>query len=143
MAGVLYAVFAGLLISVQSVFNARVSEKVGFWITNALVHGSGFVVALLIFWFVRDGSLAKLHSVNKLYLLGGAMGVMIVFTVMKSILSLGSGYGVAVILIAQLLVAILIDSLGLFGAPKLPFTFNKLIGLAIMIAGVVVYKLKG
>ncbi|MDQ0060142.1 DMT family transporter [Paenibacillus harenae] len=142
MMGIIYSLLGGIFVSIQSVFNTRLSEKAGFWVTNTFVHGTGFALSLIIMLILKDGSIAKLPTVNKLYLVGGALGVMIVFSVMKGITALGPAYSVALLLIAQLIVALLIDSFGLFGIEKVPFTMNKLLGIAIMVAGVVVFKLK-
>jgi transporter family-2 protein len=142
MMGIIYSLLGGIFVSIQSVFNTRLSEKAGLWMTNTFVHGTGFVLSLLIMLMLKDGSFSKLLTVNKLYWLGGSLGVIIVFSVMKGITALGPAYSVALLLIAQLIVALLIDSFGLFGIEKVPFTMNKLFGIAIMIAGVIVFKLK-
>ncbi|MCD9020588.1 DMT family transporter [Cohnella silvisoli] len=142
MAGALYAIVAGLFISIQSIFNVRLSEKAGFWLTNSLVHGSGFIVSLIIFWMVKDGNLHKLQSVNKLYLLGGCMGVVIVFTAMKSVTALNPAYAIAIMLIVQLLGALALESFGWFGVDKVALSANRLIGIGVMIAGVVIFKFK-
>lgn len=142
MMGIIYSLLGGIFVSIQSVFNTRLSEKAGFWMTNTFVHGTGFALSLLIMLMLKDGSFSKLLTVNKLYWLGGSLGVIIVFSVMKGITALGPAYSVALLLIAQLIVALLIDSFGLFGIEKVPFTMNKLFGIAIMIAGVIVFKLK-
>ncbi|MGO4371290.1 DMT family transporter [Paenibacillus sp. 2TAB19] len=142
MMGIIYSLLGGIFVSIQSVFNTRLSEKAGFWMTNTFVHGTGFALSLLIMLMLKDGSFSKLLTVNKLYWLGGSLGVIIVFSVMKGITALGPAYSVALLLIAQLIVALLIDSFGLFGIEKVPFTMNKMFGIAIMIAGVIVFKLK-
>ncbi|AJY73709.1 DMT family transporter [Paenibacillus beijingensis] len=142
MLGVLYSVMAGVFICLQSVFNTRVSEKAGFWLTNTFVHGSGFLLSLIIFWLIRDGSAHKLQTVNKMYLLGGVCGVIIVFSIMKAITSLGPAYSVAIVLISQLVIMLLFESFGLFGTEKIPLSANRLIGIGVMAVGVIVYKLK-
>ncbi|WP_438445035.1 DMT family transporter [Gorillibacterium sp. sgz5001074] len=142
MIGVFYSLLAGLAIAVQGIMNTKVSEKAGFWLTNALVHGSGFLVALAVFGLVRDGQLGSLGSVNKGYWLGGTVGVVIVYSVMKGIGQLGATYSIAILLVAQLSAALAIDSLGLFGARMVPFSWNKLIGIGIMAAGIAVLKWK-
>ncbi|MFC4601209.1 DMT family transporter [Cohnella hongkongensis] len=142
MLGAIYALIAGLFVSVQGIFNVRLSEKIGFWLTNAIVHGSGFVLSLVVFWLVKDGSLHKLGSVNKLYLLGGCMGVVIVFTAMKSVIALNPAYAIAILLIAQLLGTLAVESFGLFGVDKVALSANRLIGICVMIAGVAIFKLK-
>jgi transporter family-2 protein len=129
--------------SLQGVFNTRTSEKIGLWETNVFVQGTGFLLTLIILLVAGDGNLKAIKEVNKLYLLGGALGAIIIFTVMKGISSLGPTYSIATILVAQLLAAGIIDSFGIFGATQLKFALTKYIGIAIMIVGIVVFKWKG
>jgi bacterial/archaeal transporter family-2 protein len=142
MQGIIYSIIAGILISIQGVFNSKASEKIGLWQTNTLVHGLGFVVSVIILMMVKDGSFNKITDVNKLYLIGGALGVIIVYSVMKGITSIGPAYSVSILLISQLIIALLIDTFGLFGVEKVPFSSAKLIGLVMMISGVLVFKMK-
>ena len=50
MFGIGLAIIAGILISLQNVFNARVSEKTGPWATTSLVLGLGLVCSLPVFY---------------------------------------------------------------------------------------------
>lgn len=142
MQGIMFAVMAGVFISLQTVFNTRVSEKVGSWATTTLVLGLGFTTSLPIFLVMDDTSLFALGSINKLYLLGGVLGVGIVFSIMQAIRLLGPAYAISIVLVAQLTLAVLIDTFGWFGFETIPFTLNKMIGLGLMIVGIIVYKLK-
>lgn len=143
MKGITFAILAGLFISLQGVFNTRLSEKLGFWETNTFVHGTGFALTLLLMFIYGNGSFAGVGQVNKLYLLGGALGVMIVFSVMNAISALGATYCIAILLVTQLIVATVIDSFGLFGSPVIKFDITKFIGLVVMVAGILIYKMKG
>ncbi len=128
--------------SVQGVFNTRVGEKIGIWETNVIVQGTAFLLTFIIVLFLGDGSFKNLKHTNKLYLLGGALGVIITFTVMKGISSLGPTYSIATILIAQLTAAALIDAFGLFGSEQISFGATKICGVIIMIIGIVIFKWK-
>ena len=75
-------------------------------------------------------------------LLGGAIGAFITYTVIKGMDMLGPAKAVMLIVVAQLLVAYIIELLGWFGAEKQPFEFRKLIGMGIAIAGIVIFKWK-
>lgn len=143
MFGIIFSVIAGLCMSLQGVFNTRLSEKIGLWETSVIVQGSAFLITLVILLFARDGNFKNINNVNKLYLLGGLLGVIITFTVMKGIGLLGPTYSIATILVAQLITAGLIDSFGLFGAEQIKFHFTKYIGVAAMIAGIILFKWKG
>ena len=54
--------------------------------------------------------------------------------------SLGPAQASLLIVIAQIIVAYLIELFGLFGAEKAPFAWHKLIGAAIAIAGIMVFE---
>ena len=142
MFGFIIAIISGIAMSVQGVFNTKLSDKIGTWETNTIVQGSALVLTLIIFFFFGNGNFKELKSANKLYLLGGALGVVITFTVILSIKSLGTTVGIGTILIAQLLAAALIDAFGLFGSEKVPFSFHEILGIVIMIAGIVLFKWK-
>ena len=140
MFGFLMAILAGSAMSIQGVFNTRLSEKIGLFESNMLVQGGAFVLALLAMWIFGTGNLKEVAGVNKLYLSGGAIGFIITVTVMLAIGKLNTTLAVSTILIAQLLVAALIDAFGWFGAEKAAFGLTKYIGIALMIAGVLVFK---
>jgi transporter family-2 protein len=129
--------------SLQGVFNTRLGEKIGLWETNVFVQGTGLIVTLIILLIAGNGNLKAIKEVNKLYLLGGVLGAIIIFSVMKGITSLGPTYSIATILVAQLLAAGMIDSFGIFGAEQIKFTLSKYIGVGIMIIGIIVFKWKG
>lgn len=140
MFGFLMAILAGAAMSVQGVFNTRLSDKVGLFESNMLVQGSAFVLALIAMFIFGSGNLKEIANINKLYLSGGAIGFVITVTVMVAISKLNPTLAISTILIAQLLVAALIDAFGLFGSEKLAFGITKYIGIALMIAGVLVFK---
>lgn len=143
MKGIMFSIAAGLFISLQGVFNTRMGDKIGFWETNTFVHASGLAFTLIMLFAAGSGSFSMLGEVNKLYMLGGVLGVLILFSVMNAIAALGATYTVAILLITQLIAATVIDSFGLFGSPVIRFNITKFLGIAIMIIGIIVFKLKG
>ena len=75
-------------------------------------------------------------------LLGGAIGAVITYTVIKSMELLGPAKAVMIIVVAQLLVAYLIELFGLFGVEKQQFQISKLLGMALAIGGIILFKWK-
>lgn len=142
MIGIVMSIIAGAAMSIQGVFNTRLSEKIGTLETNVFVQGTAFLLGLISLIFYKKGNFGEITSINKLYLTGGILGIIITITVMLSIKDLKPAYAISIILIAQLLVAAIIDAFGLFDSEKSPFGLEKYIGLALMIAGVIVFKLK-
>ena len=73
-------------------------------------------------------------------LLGGILGALITYTVIRSMSSLGPAQAVMIIVTAQLLAAYLIELTGLFGTEKVAFQWQKLLGIAISIGGILLFK---
>lgn len=136
------ALISGVLMSVQGVFNTRVSEKAGLWFTTGIVHFTAFLVCVVILFFTRDANVAGLKMVNKWYLLGGVLGAGISYTVIVGMANLGPAFAVMLILIAQMISAYLIEVWGLFGTEKTGFLWTKLVGVGIMIVGIIVFQWK-
>lgn len=143
MLGVLFAIISGAAMSIQGVFNTRLSEKIGLYESNTFVQLTAFVVSLVIMLIFGKGNFFSFFSVNKLYLTGGILGVVITVTVMLAIGNLSPAVAISIILISQLAVAAIIDMFGLFGSEQTPFHFSKIIGIVFMILGVIVFKSKG
>lgn len=138
--GIVFSIIAGMAMSVQGVMNTRLGEGIGNMEANAFVQGTAFVLALAVLLFYRQGSFAQLGSVNKLYWLGGALGIVITLNVMLGIKNLGTTLAISIILISQLLVAALIDAFGIMGSEKIAFGWSKYLGLALMTGGMLVFK---
>ncbi|MCD5414587.1 MAG: DMT family transporter, partial [Clostridiales bacterium] len=142
MLGVIFAIIGGFFMSIQSAFNTRVGESVGTIEATLVVHVVGLVAAIGAVMLIGTGSLMKVTELNKLYLIGGAFGVIIVYSVIKSISALGVAQAVMVIVVSQLLFAYIIDLLGLFGMEKVPFSITKIAGLIIIMLGIFVFSRK-
>lgn len=140
--GIIFSIVAGMAMSVQGVMNTRLGEGIGNMEANAFVQGTAFALALIVLIFWRQGSFTELGQVNKLYWLGGVLGIVITLTVMLGIKSLGTTLAISIILISQLLVAALIDAFGLMGSEKLAFGWTKYAGLALMTGGMLLFKYK-
>lgn len=131
-----------MAMSIQGVMNTRLGEQIGLMESNAFVQCSAAILSLVALIFYRTGSFGELGGANRLYMLGGVLGLVITITVMLGMKGLGPTVAVSIILISQLAVAALIDAFGLMGSEKLTFGWNKYVGLGLMIGGVILFKLQ-
>lgn len=126
--------------SVQGVFNTRVMETSNMWAATSWVHISAFAASMSLWFFTGKEALFSVFDVSqKLYLSGGVIGAFITYTVIKGISDLGPTQATMLILLAQLIVAYLIEVFGLFGAEKISFDWIKLIGVALMVSGIIMF----
>ena len=143
MIGFFIALISGALMSVQGVFNTKVTEGSSVWATNVFVQFTALLVCLVAWFFADRTSFKEVLAIEpKYYLLGGAIGAFITLTVIKSMDALGPAKAVMLIVIAQLIVAYLIELFGLFGVEKQPFSWRKVIGGLVAICGFILFKWK-
>ena len=129
--------------SIQGVFNTQVTKTSGIWVASAFVQISAFAVCMGAWLLTDRTSFATLGKVEPKYmLLGGAIGAFITYTVIKSMEMLGPARAVMLIVIAQLIVAYVLELLGMFGVEKQPLEWRKVIGMLIAIVGIVIFKWK-
>lgn len=143
MIGFFIAMLSGACMSIQGVFNSQVTKTSGIWVTNAFVQFTALLVCLLV-WGITDrtsfGTLMKAEP--KFMLLGGTIGAIITYTVIKSMEMLGPAKAVMTIVVAQILVAYIIELMGLFGVEKQPWEMKKAIGILLAIVGIILFKWK-
>ncbi|WP_088351997.1 DMT family transporter [Bacillus cereus] len=140
MIGFSLAILAGILISLQSVFNAKVNENVGQWLTTTCVLGIGLISSILFYIITENSISIKVYTANYLFYVSGLFGIGLIICIMGAIKSLGPAYTVLISLITQLVVALCIDTFGLFGMESIPLQVNKLVGIGLLIVGVGIFK---
>ncbi len=143
MIGFFIALISGALMSVQGVFNTQVTKASSIWAASAFVQFLALLVCLGA-WLVTDrSSLLQVFQVQPKYmLLGGAIGAFITYTVIKSMELLSPAKAVMLIVVAQLIIAYVIELFGWFGVEKQPWEWRKVIGMVIAIAGIIIFKWK-
>lgn len=142
MIGFLFSILAGAAMSIQGVMNTRLQDGIGLWEANAYVQGTAFLLSLIVMWIFGSGNLKAIAAMPKWTLFGGLLGLAITVTVMLSIKDLNPTVAISTILIAQLLVAAVIEGFGWMGQEKAAFGFKQFIGLGLMLGGVVLIKLR-
>ena len=143
MTGFLIALLSGALMSVQGVFNTQVTKTTGMWVSNGWVQFSAFLLCAVAWLIAGRDSVGALWKVEPRYvLLGGVIGAGITWTVIKSMASLGPAKAALLIVISQLIVAYVIELLGLFGVDKEPLEIRKIIGMSIALMGVAIFQWK-
>lgn len=145
MIGILIALLSGALMSIQGIFNTGVTKQTGAWVTNTFVQFTGFALCFAIWFFKERGEtrFADLMKIDGKYmLLGGVIGTFITFTVIVGMTRLGPAKATLLIVVAQILVSYLTELFGLFGTDKVGFHFTKLIGIAVSVAGIIIFQWK-
>lgn len=84
-----------------------------------------------------------LQHMQPWYWFSGMIGVGVVICLVQATRILGATYAISIVLTSQLGFALLWDSMGWLGLAKVPFSFNQLFGVLIIVGGILVFKLGG
>lgn len=141
MIGFLIALLSGALMSIQGVLNTEVTKQSSVWVSASWVQFSALLTCLAI-WaiFDRTGIMAIGKVSPRYMLLGGIFGAFITYTVIQSMSMLGPAKATMLIVIAQLTISWLIELFGLLELDKSDFSWRKLIGLLVAVAGVILFE---
>lgn len=133
----LIAALSGVIMAVQGTINAALSKIIGLLEATFVVHLVGLILVTVLLFGLKmgDGQLASFSQAPWYYYLGGVLGVLIIYAVMRSIPRVGVAPATTAIIVGQVLTASLIDHLGLFGMEKLPFTWYRFLGALLMAGG--------
>lgn len=132
-----FGALAGFLMAVQGAFNTQLSKVLGRVEAGVVVQAVGLLTAGFLLFALRLGTAdwRKLAGAPWYTLLGGVLGVGIVFAVVVAMSRLGIATATTAILVAQILTAAVIDHFGLFGVERIPFGGRDLLGVALFAVG--------
>lgn len=133
----------GASAALQSPINSALGKRIGVLEGGLWSFCTGALFLILLVTIFGKGHLTEVTSVPKWQLLGGILGVIAVTAMIVSAPQLGIGLATVCLLFGQILVAIVIDSLGLFGVEAVPLDYNRIIGVLLMFVGIFfVYRSK-
>lgn len=139
--GFVIALLSGALMSIQGVFNTEVTKQTSVWVAAGWVQLTAFITCVVIWLFTGREPIAGLMQVSPKYVMvGGILGALITYTVIRSMASLGPAQTALLIVISQIIVGYGIELFGMFGVEKSPFAWHKLIGAAVAIGGIIIFE---
>lgn len=141
--GLLLAAFAGAMVALQTIFNNRTDVHMGSWATTTWVLGMGFIASLACSLIFEGKRTFDLGGMEPWFWFSGLIGVGVVICLVLGVKILGPTFSVSVTLTAQLGFALLFDSFGWLGLEKMPFDWKQLAGVAVIMAGIYVFKFGG
>lgn len=59
--------FAGIFITLQGTFNAKLSSHIGIWSTSIITHLIGFIIATTVFLLKKEEKVTDLKSVKNIF----------------------------------------------------------------------------
>lgn len=131
----LMAVVGGL-IAMQPAVNAGLGRATGNIAAALLSFAIGALLLAVIAALAGQApGLREALDVPWYYLLGGVLGAAYVFTALVTVSSIGAGGVAAATITGQLTLSLVLDKVGFLGLDEQPITLERVIGVALLLAG--------
>jgi transporter family-2 protein len=136
---VLIGVGAGCLVGMQAPINSRLGKTVGGLQAASFSFLVGTVALVSLAFVLRGGlgSLGQLGRVPWWALVGGLLGAVYVFVALEAVRTLGVSGLTAAVILGQLAISVVVDRFGLLGVARQSIDLQRIVGLALLAAGVV------
>jgi transporter family-2 protein len=126
----------GVLVALQAPINAGLAKATG-GLPAALVSfmvGTAILLGIVLVAGRAEG-LGDVTEVRWYYLVGGALGAAYVFTVLVTVSEIGAGGVAAATITGQLIASVVIDRLGFLGLEETALSPERVVGVALLVAG--------
>lgn len=139
---ILLALFGGAILPVQSGINAAIRVPLGHPVWAALASFTVGTLSLCVYTLVARLPLpsTSLGSIPLWQWTGGLLGALFVTLNILLIPRLGTATSFGLIITGQLLASLVLDHFGWLGIPQHSVNPMRLLGLALMIAGVILVR---
>jgi bacterial/archaeal transporter family-2 protein len=138
--GILAALATGIAIGVQSTLSSRIGGVIGNFKTGVLMNAIGGLIAILIFITLLvvkgKGFWQTPGTVLVMLIIAGALGILIVTGVAFSMQKAGVAVGLATLIFGEMVLSVIVDAKGWAGAPAIPITWPRILGLLVIAAGI-------
>jgi transporter family-2 protein len=134
------ALCAGLCSTLQSAINGNITKNLGAYAAmacNSVFFFFGTLCFLAYGIYQKDFSLSKWGELRWDQYTGGVFGFGVVLFLTLCFPRLGALTTMALMILGQSVVALLVDSQGLWGVPVVAITAQRLIAVVLILGGVV------
>ncbi len=144
---ILFALLAlgGAGLTLQMVWNTRLRSSVGSPVLTTILSVVVTLISLLVLWAsgtTQRGSIPPFSSLPVWAWLGGVCAAYYLIASLIAIPRLGAATVFALVVTGQMLAAIILDATGAFGVTQIAFSLKRVIGVALLLAGVLLIQRK-
>jgi transporter family-2 protein len=130
-------VVAGCLVAMQAPINSTLGRTVGTFAAASVSFAIGLAVLVAITLVAGGfGEVGEARNLSWYYLTGGLLGATWVTTVLLTVRTLGAGGATAATIAGQLTMSVVLDRLGVLGLEERALTAQRVVGVALLAAGV-------
>lgn len=137
------ALVMGAALTTQGLYSSALASRVGTGaaiMINTILVGIASIGLMVV---MKDGprlTWSYLMDTPPILLLGGVSGFVIITLTVILFPRLGAGTTMALAILAQLVLAVIVDHYGMMGIPVSPVTVPRIAGIVLLVAGAALVK---
>src|SRR5881394_2096060 len=139
----LLVAIGGAGLTLQMAWNARLRIGTGSPILTTIVSICVSLLSLVLVWVsgvAARGSLPTFNSLPRWAWFGGVFAAYYLVASLVAIPKLGTAPVFSLVIAGQMVGALILDSTGAFGVPQLSLTLSRVLGTALLLAGVLLIQ---
>ncbi len=129
-----------MAIVIQSTITSRAGSIIGDFRTGLLTNflGGAIAGAIILLLFLREGPQTWRipGTIIGFVALSGLLGIFIITGISFSLQRAGIAAGLASVILGQLILSMIVDTFGIGGVEVIPLSFQRILGLLVMVFGV-------
>lgn len=133
---VVLAITIGALSSIQAAINTDLGKQIGGVGAALISFCVGTVSLTIVYFFSGESGLKGVVKVSPHLWIGGLLGAMFVYGMIRLVPVLGVGSVMAGAIAGQLILALFIDQFGWFGVTKVGIDWIRAFGAVLLLIGV-------
>jgi transporter family-2 protein len=133
----------GVGLTLQTAWNARLRASTGSPVLTTIISVFVTLISLLLVWVsgvTSRGSVPAFNSLPRWAWFGGVFAGYYLVSSLVAIPKLGAAAVFALVIGGQMLGALALDAAGAFGVPQIPVNLTRLLGTALLLAGVLLIQ---
>lgn len=132
---VFLTLFSGVIVTVMTSFNGRLSSWCGTYLATFVIHFVGLITFIIILK-IKNKTVNLSCHVPFLFYSGGFIGILTVIFNVISVNHLGVALITALSLLGQMMTSIIIEQTGYLSSIKKPLTIKKALSLIVIFMGI-------
>jgi transporter family-2 protein len=140
---ILLVTLGGAALTLQMAWNARLRVSTGSPVLTTMISVTITLLSLALVWasgVTARGSVPALHSVPRWAWFGGVFAGYYLVVSLVAVPKLGAATVFSLVITGQMLAALVLDSTGAFGLSQISLTAPRLLGTALLLAGVILLQ---
>ena len=126
---------SGVAMSLQLSVNAALGKRIGSLEAGLVSFSSGTLFLLIVVLLFGSGQFWAFLEAPKWQWTGGILGIFIVVSMIVVTPKLGVLVALMVALVGQMVMSVIIDHYGLFAVDVVPVSWERIVGLLLLLAG--------